>query len=146
VCAAAFNLQVRDNPSGDFESMYRHMSKGSWTFSDQDHGWTVSDCTAEGLKVTNQLTNYIGQCYFFNQMQNTNIWVFIFFMWFSVVYFYQCCLRRLWGKKWNLKGYTILSISYFLFRQVLHTTLSILFVCVGFSEIFKFNLSVICRV
>jgi len=56
MCALLFNLQVRDNPSGDFESMYRHMSKGSWTFSDQDHGWAVSDCTAEGLKVTNQLT------------------------------------------------------------------------------------------
>ncbi|KAH0982204.1 hypothetical protein GBA52_009381 [Prunus armeniaca] len=42
--------QVKDNPSGDFKSMYRHISKGSWTFSDQDHGWQVSDCTAEGLK------------------------------------------------------------------------------------------------
>ncbi|XP_073042414.1 beta-amyrin synthase 2-like [Primulina eburnea] len=42
--------QVKDNPSGDFRSMYRHISKGSWTFSDQDHGWQVSDCTAEGLK------------------------------------------------------------------------------------------------
>ncbi|KAI4317444.1 hypothetical protein L6164_025311 [Bauhinia variegata] len=42
--------QVKDNPSGDFKSMYRHISKGAWTFSDQDHGWQVSDCTAEGLK------------------------------------------------------------------------------------------------
>ncbi|XP_024994925.1 shionone synthase-like [Cynara cardunculus var. scolymus] len=42
--------QVKDNPSGDFESMHRHISKGSWTFADQDHGWQVSDCTAEGLK------------------------------------------------------------------------------------------------
>ncbi|XP_071730617.1 beta-amyrin synthase 2-like [Rutidosis leptorrhynchoides] len=42
--------QVTDNPSGDFRSMHRHISKGSWTFSDQDHGWQVSDCTAEGLK------------------------------------------------------------------------------------------------
>ncbi|KAF8400110.1 hypothetical protein HHK36_013406 [Tetracentron sinense] len=42
--------QVQDNPSGDFASMHRHISKGSWTFSDQDHGWQVSDCTAEGLK------------------------------------------------------------------------------------------------
>ncbi|XP_050873969.1 mixed-amyrin synthase-like isoform X3 [Lathyrus oleraceus] len=42
--------QVRDNPSGDFKSMYRHISKGSWTFSDKDHGWQVSDCTAEALK------------------------------------------------------------------------------------------------
>nr|GMC92256.1 beta-amyrin synthase [Ipomoea batatas] len=43
-------FQVKDNPSGDFKSMYRHISKGSWTFSDQDHGWQVSDCTAEALK------------------------------------------------------------------------------------------------
>ncbi|KAK7824326.1 beta-amyrin synthase [Quercus suber] len=42
--------QVRDNPSGDFKSMYRHISKGSWTFSDQDHGLQVSDCTAHSLK------------------------------------------------------------------------------------------------
>ncbi|KAJ9549896.1 hypothetical protein OSB04_022439 [Centaurea solstitialis] len=42
--------QVKDNPSGDFKSMHRHISEGSWTFSDQDHGWQVSDCTAEGLK------------------------------------------------------------------------------------------------
>ncbi|XP_060669413.1 beta-amyrin synthase-like [Ziziphus jujuba] len=42
--------QVKENPSGDFKSMCRHISKGSWTFSDQDHGWQVSDCTAEGLK------------------------------------------------------------------------------------------------
>nr|F8WQD0.1 RecName: Full=Shionone synthase; Short=AtaSHS [Aster tataricus]BAK52535.1 shionone synthase [Aster tataricus] len=41
--------QVRDNPSGDFKSMYRHISKGSWTFSDQDHGWQLSDCTTIGL-------------------------------------------------------------------------------------------------
>nr|POF03625.1 beta-amyrin synthase 1 [Quercus suber] len=41
---------VRDNPSGDFKRMYRHISKGSWTFSDQDHGLQVSDCTAHSLK------------------------------------------------------------------------------------------------
>ncbi|KAM3749762.1 hypothetical protein ACB098_05G211900 [Castanea mollissima] len=42
--------QVRDNPSGDFRKMHRHISKGSWTFSDQDHGLQVSDCTAECSK------------------------------------------------------------------------------------------------
>ncbi|PHT52266.1 Beta-amyrin synthase [Capsicum baccatum] len=41
--------QVTFNPSGDFKGMYRHISKGSWTFADQDQGWQVSDCTAEGL-------------------------------------------------------------------------------------------------
>ncbi|KAL9663994.1 hypothetical protein QQ045_019389 [Rhodiola kirilowii] len=42
--------QVKDNPSGDFRTMHRHISKGAWTLSDQDHGWQVSDCTAEALK------------------------------------------------------------------------------------------------
>ncbi|KAI9115657.1 hypothetical protein K1719_013326 [Acacia pycnantha] len=42
--------QVKNNPSGDFKSMYRHISKGSWTFTDQDVGLQVSDCTAEALK------------------------------------------------------------------------------------------------
>ncbi|KAF3963933.1 hypothetical protein CMV_011727 [Castanea mollissima] len=42
--------QVRNNPAGDFRKMHRHISKGSWTFSDQDHGLQVSDCTAECLK------------------------------------------------------------------------------------------------
>ncbi|KAL8108578.1 hypothetical protein AgCh_024884 [Apium graveolens] len=42
--------QVTENPSGDFESMCRKFTKGSWTFSDQDQGWVVSDCTAEALK------------------------------------------------------------------------------------------------
>ncbi|XP_031402856.1 beta-amyrin synthase-like [Punica granatum] len=42
--------QVKDNPSGDYKNMHRHISKGSWTFSDQDHGWQLSDTTAEGLK------------------------------------------------------------------------------------------------
>ncbi|XP_059636758.1 lupeol synthase-like isoform X2 [Cornus florida] len=44
--------QVRDNPSDNFTKMYRHISKGAWTFSMQDHGWQVSDCTAEGLKAS----------------------------------------------------------------------------------------------
>ncbi|KAI4380230.1 hypothetical protein MLD38_006445 [Melastoma candidum] len=42
--------QVQENPTENFEVMYRHISKGAWTFSMQDHGWQVSDCTAEGLK------------------------------------------------------------------------------------------------
>lgn len=36
--------------------MYRHISKGAWTFSHKDDGWQVSDCTAECLKV---LTTWI---------------------------------------------------------------------------------------
>lgn len=108
--------QVTENPSGDFKSMHRHISKGSWTFSDQDHGWQVSDCTAEGLKVaTNiryeQLRLLISFLMYVNK--GTIVWCF------SVVYFYHCCLQKLWGKRWNPKGYLILSISYYPFRQVM---------------------------
>ncbi|KAL7211439.1 hypothetical protein ACSBR2_014328 [Camellia fascicularis] len=42
--------QIKENPAGDFESMYRYFTKGEWTFSDQHQGWVVSDCTAESLK------------------------------------------------------------------------------------------------
>ncbi|KAK4770144.1 hypothetical protein SAY87_030676 [Trapa incisa] len=42
--------QVDCNPSGNFRKMFRRISKGAWTFSDKDHGWQVSDCTAESLK------------------------------------------------------------------------------------------------
>ncbi|KAJ0946679.1 putative dammarenediol II synthase [Helianthus annuus] len=42
--------QVKENPSGDFTKMCRQFTKGSWTFADQDHGWTVSDCTSEALR------------------------------------------------------------------------------------------------
>ncbi|KAH7848449.1 hypothetical protein Vadar_002836 [Vaccinium darrowii] len=42
--------QIKENPAGDFSSMYRQLSKGAWTFGDQDQGWAISDATAEALK------------------------------------------------------------------------------------------------
>ncbi|KAF5962128.1 hypothetical protein HYC85_003337 [Camellia sinensis] len=42
--------QIKENPAGDFESMYQYFTKGAWTFSDQDQGWVVLDCIAESLK------------------------------------------------------------------------------------------------
>ncbi|XP_023645602.1 amyrin synthase LUP2 isoform X2 [Capsella rubella] len=42
--------QIRENPSGNFNKMHRHISKGGWAFSDRDQGWQVSDCSAEALK------------------------------------------------------------------------------------------------
>ncbi|XP_077977961.1 lanosterol synthase-like [Glandiceps talaboti] len=41
--------QVPDNPP-DYQKYYRQMNKGGFPFSTRDCGWTVSDCTAEGLK------------------------------------------------------------------------------------------------
>ncbi|XP_021315532.1 cycloartenol synthase isoform X2 [Sorghum bicolor] len=46
------NSQVLDDCPGDLNDWYRHTSKGAWPFSTADNGWTVSDCTAEGLKAS----------------------------------------------------------------------------------------------
>ncbi|MQL74138.1 hypothetical protein Taro_006492, partial [Colocasia esculenta] len=43
--------QVLDDCPGDLSFWYRHVSKGAWPFSTADHGWPISDCTAEGLKA-----------------------------------------------------------------------------------------------
>ncbi|XP_047329689.1 cycloartenol Synthase-like [Impatiens glandulifera] len=45
------NSQVLDDCPGDLDLWYRHISKGAWPFSTADHGWPISDCTAEGLKA-----------------------------------------------------------------------------------------------
>ncbi|KAK8581347.1 hypothetical protein V6N13_144376 [Hibiscus sabdariffa] len=44
--------QVLEDCPGDLNFWYRHISKGAWPFSTADHGWPISDCTAEGLKAT----------------------------------------------------------------------------------------------
>ncbi|KAK4755822.1 hypothetical protein SAY87_009579 [Trapa incisa] len=43
--------QVLDDCPGDLKFWHRHISKGAWPFSTADHGWPISDCTAEGLKA-----------------------------------------------------------------------------------------------
>lgn len=43
--------QVLADCPGDLNFWYRHISKGAWPFSTADHGWPISDCTAEGLKA-----------------------------------------------------------------------------------------------
>lgn len=45
------NSQVTEDCPGDLSYWYRHISKGAWPFSTADHGWPISDCTAEGLKA-----------------------------------------------------------------------------------------------
>ncbi|GER29961.1 cycloartenol Synthase [Striga asiatica] len=45
------NSQVLDDCPGNLDDWYRHISKGAWPFSTADHGWPISDCTAEGLKA-----------------------------------------------------------------------------------------------
>ncbi|KAK7857824.1 cycloartenol synthase [Quercus suber] len=43
--------RVLEDCPGDLNFWYHHISKGAWPFSTADHGWPISDCTAEGLKV-----------------------------------------------------------------------------------------------
>ncbi|DBA76502.1 hypothetical protein WJX79_001746 [Trebouxia sp. C0005] len=43
--------QVREDCPGDLSRWYRHISKGAWPFSTRDHGWPISDCSADGLKA-----------------------------------------------------------------------------------------------
>ena len=42
--------QIRANPK-HFETSHRHATKGAWPFSTRTQGYTVSDCTGEGLKA-----------------------------------------------------------------------------------------------
>ncbi|XP_047068540.1 achilleol B synthase-like [Lolium rigidum] len=44
------NSQILSNHP-NYESYYRHRSKGSWGLSSVDNGWSVSDCTAEAVKA-----------------------------------------------------------------------------------------------
>ena len=50
--------QIRDNPK-HYESNFRHRSKGAWPFSTREQGFTVSDCTGEGLKAVLYLQNQL---------------------------------------------------------------------------------------
>lgn len=42
------------------ERFHRDPSKGGWPFSNLDHGWPISDCTAEGLEVALKLAELAG--------------------------------------------------------------------------------------
>ncbi|OIW01585.1 hypothetical protein TanjilG_23896 [Lupinus angustifolius] len=57
VAEDGMKMQVRRNSSGNPSEWYRHISKGGWPFSTRDNGWSVSDCSAEGLKVAILLSN-----------------------------------------------------------------------------------------
>lgn len=44
------DAQVKEEVKGH-EKFYRHDSVGGWPFSTNEHGWPITDCTAEGLKT-----------------------------------------------------------------------------------------------
>lgn len=41
--------QIQEN-CPEMDICYRHRRKGAWAFSEKDQGYTVSDCTSEGMK------------------------------------------------------------------------------------------------
>ncbi|TFK98472.1 terpenoid cyclases/protein prenyltransferase alpha-alpha toroid [Pterulicium gracile] len=50
--------QILDDPKW-YEVAYRHTTKGAWGFSTREQGYTVSDCTGEGLKAVLYLQNQV---------------------------------------------------------------------------------------
>jgi len=63
--------QLTQNPPGDHRKMLKDIAKGGWTFSDQDQGWPVSDCTAESLEVlTPMVISFLIKVPFYHQSTN----------------------------------------------------------------------------
>jgi lanosterol synthase len=55
------DMQMKKNvPNHD--KFNRHISKGAWPFSTRDQGYTVSDCTAEGLKTVLSIQSKLSYC------------------------------------------------------------------------------------
>jgi lanosterol synthase len=52
------STQIRKDPL-HYESAYRHTTKGAWPFSTKEQGYTVSDCTGEGLKAVIYLQEHL---------------------------------------------------------------------------------------
>lgn len=50
--------QIKDHPK-HFEVSYRHPTKGAWPFSTRTQGYTVSDCTGEGMKAVLYIQNHV---------------------------------------------------------------------------------------
>lgn len=53
------DCQIRDNPK-HYHEAYRFATKGAWPFSTKEQGYTVSDCSAEGMKATIMLQSDAG--------------------------------------------------------------------------------------
>jgi lanosterol synthase len=51
--------QIRENPR-HHKAAYRFATKGAWPFSTKEQGYTVSDCTAEGMKAVIMLQKDAG--------------------------------------------------------------------------------------
>lgn len=47
-----FDLTQIKEEVRDRELYFRHLSVGGWPFSTVDHGWPITDCSAEGFKVS----------------------------------------------------------------------------------------------
>ncbi len=63
------NNQIIKNEK-EYRHYHRHVSIGGWPFSNRNHGWPITDCTAEGFKcavaMENQVENPI-DAYFLRQ-------------------------------------------------------------------------------
>ncbi|KAF7321689.1 Terpene cyclase/mutase family member [Mycena kentingensis (nom. inval.)] len=48
--------QIRENPK-HYQCAYRQATKGAWSFSTKEQGYTLTDCTGEGLKAVLYMQN-----------------------------------------------------------------------------------------
>lgn len=62
--------QMTENPK-HHETSYRHRTKGAWPFSTKEQGYTVSDCTGEGLKSVLYLQEHL-EYVLFNACRNAS--------------------------------------------------------------------------
>lgn len=51
--------QIREELA-DADKFYRDPVRGGWPFCDKEHGWPITDCTAEGLKAVLRLQQQAG--------------------------------------------------------------------------------------
>ncbi|KAI9328893.1 terpenoid cyclases/protein prenyltransferase alpha-alpha toroid, partial [Zopfochytrium polystomum] len=51
--------QIKQDPTIPHSKCYRHITKGAFPFSTRDQSYTVSDCTAEGLKAVLLLQHHL---------------------------------------------------------------------------------------
>eukprot|EP01132_Coremiostelium_polycephalum_P005557 gene5557-6920_t len=50
-CNEYLDISQVPEDAPQMDKYFRHISKGAWPFSTVDHGWPISDCTAEGIKA-----------------------------------------------------------------------------------------------
>ena len=106
------STKVLEDCPGNLDFWYRHISKGAWPFSTADHGWPISDCTAEGLKVIIHNFQFTSFSYFFCGAWYRTFWLL------RLLFSYQNFHQMLLVNQYRLSDYMMLSMSFSRYRWV----------------------------